>query len=401
MAGTQKNIIIGLDGATFELIKPWINNGELPIIKSLMEKGTYSTLKSVIPPISAPAWVSFMTGKNPGKHGVFSFIDDMGKLVSSNSFKDETLWEILSFNKIKVGVVNVPITYPPKEVNGFLISGFLSPPNSDFTYPKNLKNEMKGYKIDVDFARNWLFSDNRAPRKVDKEKLIDEQYMVTEKRASTVIDLIKKYDPMFLTIVFKGTDNLQHYFWDRNDILLEYYKKLDEIIKRIIENYDEKSNIFIISDHGFGPSAEKKFHINTWLRDLGLLKTKENLKDLLINKALQLAYRINQKIKLSSMIPEKSVKRAEKQFEQQIDYEKSKAFVVKGSLKGIYTDSNKTREFILEKLSKLKDAETGETIIEKAWKKEDVYFGPYLKDIPDIILLQNPKYAINPFLSKS
>ncbi len=381
-------------------MKQWLDNGELPNINYLMERGAWGNLESVIPPISAPAWVSFMTGKNPGRHGVFSFIDDKGKLVSSNSFRDETLWEALSLNNIRIGVVNVPITYPPKEVNGFLISGFLSPPNSDFTFPKNLKSELQEYKIDVDFARNWLFFDSKAPNKVNKEKLIEEQYLVTENRASNVINLIKKYDPTFLTVVFKGTDNLQHYFWDRKEILLEYYRKLDEIVKKIIEKYDDKANIFIVSDHGFGPSAENKFHINTWLREIGLLKTKDNLKDSLTRKALQSAYRINQKIKISNILPENSVKKAVKQFEQQIDYKKSKAYVVKGSLKGIYTDSDKTRNYIFKKLNKLKDPETGETVIEEAWKKEDVYSGPYLKTLPDIILLQNPKYSISHILSE-
>ena len=147
MKENRKVVVIGLDGATFDLIKPWVDDEKLPNIGNLMKKGVWGNLKSVIPTLSAPAWVSFMTGKNPGKHGIFDFVvysdssylseEEQPSIVSSHSFKDKTIWDILSPYGKRVGVMNVPITYPPREVNGFLISDFMTPPSAEvFTYPE-------------------------------------------------------------------------------------------------------------------------------------------------------------------------------------------------------------------------------------------------------------------------
>ncbi|RLE47527.1 MAG: hypothetical protein DRJ18_03130 [Candidatus Methanomethylicota archaeon] len=67
-------IVIGLDGATWKLIKPWAEEGKLQTLKRLMEEGAYGELKSTIPPITAAAWASLLTGKNPGKTGIYDFL---------------------------------------------------------------------------------------------------------------------------------------------------------------------------------------------------------------------------------------------------------------------------------------------------------------------------------------
>ena len=144
-----KVLIIGLDGGTFDLIKPWVNEGKLPNITRLMHSGAHSNLQSTIPPMTFPAWNAFMTGKNPGKHGVFDFMERKNgtyELEIKNALhrKSETIWKIASNYGKRCAVIGIPVTYPPEEINGIMISGFDAPVlDARIMYPKELFNELK------------------------------------------------------------------------------------------------------------------------------------------------------------------------------------------------------------------------------------------------------------------
>ena len=405
----KKTIVIGLDGATFDLIKPWLDTGKLPNLGYLVRKGIWGNLKSVTPTTSAPAWVSFATGKNPGKHGVFDFLtipdtqNGQSRLVSSLHFKDKTLWEILSLHNKKVGVVNVPMTYPPKAVNGFMISCFMTPPSAKiFTYPEELMKEITDYRIDTNYARQrfGLIPENRV-------HLLEEQYDITEKRASAVLKLMDKWETDFFIVVFKGTDNIQHYFWDRKVTLLKYYQKMDEIIGRILAKASENTNVFIISDHGFGPSATKKFFINAWLEQLGFLKRKKSLISCLFQKVYGILWQINRKTHIVKRIPKKNIVRVMSTLNQWVDWTKTRAysptiFGIIINLKG--RDHNgtvepgqeyeKTREEIIGKLINLTDPDTGGKIMAGVYRNDELYWGNNTGKAPDIICVPDPKYSI-------
>src|SRR5258708_11462961 len=142
--------VIGLDGATFDLIHPFIAQGFLPNLQSLISKGSYGELSSTIPPVTASAWTSFMTGKNPGKHGLFDFMQrrknsyDLAP-VSAFDRDGKAVWEIASELGKKCIVIGVPVTYPPTPLNGLMVTGMLTPRGAaDYTYPPELKNEIAG-----------------------------------------------------------------------------------------------------------------------------------------------------------------------------------------------------------------------------------------------------------------
>ncbi|MBI4838806.1 MAG: alkaline phosphatase family protein, partial [Nitrospirae bacterium] len=143
-----KVMVIGIDGATFDVINPLISRGKLPNLKQLIDNGASGQLKSTMPPLSPAAWSTFQTGKNPGKHGVFDFFrnspGEHGYLpVNSTFLKSKTLWEILSDYGKRVGVLNIMFNYPPREVNGFIVSGKETPSEeSEYTFPPSLKNEL-------------------------------------------------------------------------------------------------------------------------------------------------------------------------------------------------------------------------------------------------------------------
>jgi len=434
----NKVLIIGLDGATFDLIKPFIKKGELPTFECLMKKGSYGNLQSVIPPLTPPAWTSLITGKNPGKHNIFDFF----KLNSSNydkvvvtsyDRKAKPLWEILNKYNIRTGILNLPFTYPPEKINGFIVCGSdIVSLKSDFTYPKELKkellNKIKNYRIGI----NWNYIDNE-----DYENFIKDLNIVTEKLEETAFYLIKKYKPNFFMVVFDDLDRLQHFFWRHmdskhimhdkkisekyQDSILNYYKKLDLIIRKLLEFTTKDTIVLIVSDHGFGP-LYKEVYINYYLKNLNLLKlkkekklqksflnklgiTKENLIHLLklfnldwmIKKTpyklkIFLDYNINSSISSNSTI----------------DWSKTKAYFfsisgqsivinLKGrQINGIVNSGkeyNTIRNLIIKELKKLTDESNGKKIVKNVFKREEIYNGPHIKNSPDLIIQMEEGYT--------
>ena len=150
----MKTIVIGLDGATWNLIEPWAEQGKLPNFRRIMENGVWGKLKSVLPISTAPSWKCYATGKNPGKLGAYFWYDfdrdqKRIKMVNSTSFKSKEIWDYLGEAGYECGVINMPTSFPPRRINGFMIAGFNALDQLDYTYPKSLKGELiqkYGYK---------------------------------------------------------------------------------------------------------------------------------------------------------------------------------------------------------------------------------------------------------------
>jgi len=421
---SSKVLVIGLDGATFDLVGPWVAAGKLPSLGGLMADGVWGTLKSVVPSISAPAWVSFMTGKNPGKHGVLDFVtrstsgDGRPRLVSSLSFPDKTLWEVLGSHGRTVGVVNVPVTYPPKKVNGFLISCFMTPPSAKvFTYPEELARAIPDYRIDTRFALA-RHQDGRGYE--SKRELLREQYDITRKRASVVLRLLDAWPVDFFMVVFKGTDNMQHYFWDRRDILLDYYRTLDDIVGEIVARGGSAADVFIISDHGFGPRGSKEFYTNAWLEGLGLLRTRRSVGSRLRQSAQRLALNVNRKMELGRRLPAavSGVASLVVNHETKVVWGDTTAYgrdditsivAVNINLRGREPygvvepgrDYEAVRDTVVEKLRAVADPDSGARVMRDVFRREEIYSGRNLGSMPDVIGVPHPEYVVKNKMSFS
>jgi len=279
-------LVIGIDGGTFDLIQPWAEAGDLPNLARLMAEGVHGLLESTLPPVTSPAWPTFATGKNPGKHGVFDFIRPTGgqfELVNATSIRTPTLWQILSEAGRQVGVMNVPVTYPPAPVNGFVIAGMLSPASGTFTYPADLldryADQMKPYRIapHVQYKRG-----NEAEFAAD---LLD----LVERRGEYALRLMSDYPYDFLMFHFQATDIMQHAFWKfvdpthpRHDpqaaarfgpALKRIYQRIDGFIGQMLDHITDDTTIIVMSDHGFGP-LHYVVNLNLFLLDQGLLQLK-------------------------------------------------------------------------------------------------------------------------------
>ena len=202
--GSNRVVIIGLDGATYRVLDPMRAAGAMPNISRLRESGAWGHLRSTTPTNSAAAWVSFMTGKNPAKHGVFEFqvrSTPAGpkRVAGYHNIAGETLWDAVSREGKKVVGINVPIAYPATPVNGAMVSGIPIPSGSrSWTYPEGLADEIDretdGYVISLP----WRDVQGRA------DPFLARLSEMTHKRARATRYLMERYEPDLMTVVFVG-----------------------------------------------------------------------------------------------------------------------------------------------------------------------------------------------------
>lgn len=421
----RKVIIIGIDGGTFDIIHPMVTRGELPVLASLMEKGAWGELESTIPPDTAPAWVSMMTGVNPGKHGIFFFLDNLhnnarnGRPLGSADIKSPPLWSILSKEKKHVIFINVPFTYPPMEVNGIVISGMFVPNSAQVvSYPPdvytNLVNKLGEYKID-DWSPEVVGAD-RSKMFLHYDKIIEALSQVTEKRKQATLMLLEDNDWDFSMVVFTSIDRLQHLFWefmegnDTHDLSSKYskvicdgYRQIDNAIGEIIDKAGKDTTVIIASDHGFGP-FKKLFLANRWLEEIGLLKLKRNLVPRKIKMTSPTIDRIVTKIIPKISLPERIGKVhipipriVARDIGEMIDWKNTKAYSYQCGINinlrgrephGIVVPGKEFEElltFIQKQFSQLKDeSEPRVNIADWIKRKEDIYNGPSVAEAVDL-----------------
>jgi len=428
----NKVLVIGLDGATFDLIMPWIKEGKLPTISNMITNGVYGELTSTIPMFTPTAWSSFITGKNPGKHGVMGFFsrNKYNYTLSLNTFqrRGKTIWDILGEAGKRVIIINVPTTYPPNHVNGLIISGMLTPPNSkNFTYPLSLQKEIDdivgGYKI----YPSVNYDDK------NEDIFISDIYDVTIKQGKIAEYLIQKYPWDFFMVVLNGTDLLQHGLWKYidskhpdfykekekkyNDIFLEYYKLIDNIICRLSNKVGNNTLKIIVSDHGFGP-LYKFIHINQWLLRLKFMNVKTKPLSLLRFFLFRLGitpnnvYNLLIKIKLYTLRTRLGRNKGHKFMSKfffsfsDIDWNRTIAYSL-GSMGQIHlniknrephgiitrkTEYNYYKNKIIDNLNILRDPDSKNLVIDKIYLKEEIYDGKYYDELPDIIFLPKKGY---------
>jgi predicted AlkP superfamily phosphohydrolase/phosphomutase len=431
----KKVIVIGIDGATFDIIYPLLQNCKLPNIGKILVNGMSATLTSVMPPITAPAWVSFMTGVNPGKHGIFDFISGIhlngkeGSLLNSNDIRAKTIWEYLSEGQKKIISVGVPFTYPARKVNGVMVS--LSMGCDIDVFPGKLSEDIiKNTAYNKEFCKP-VDTFGEVPREEVLDEVLQRADYLTEKIKDISCYLLKKHEWNFFMAHFMSTDTIQHYFWHFIDskhpaydeklaykygnAIYETYRKVDNAIGHILEQAGEDCNVIIVSDHGFAP-IYKFFYVNKWLQDKGLLQTRNDGKNLYKYKiAFPSVYKILKKMGLKSIghimpgwlrsinIP--AVKRCAEPFHELIDWKNTKAYAspfgINVNLKGrepdgivSKTEYDEVRQTIKDELYKLRDSETGKGLIKEVLFSGEIYSGPYINGAADLFFTFKEPYYL-------
>lgn len=409
-----KVIIIGLDGATFDVLDPLIKEGHIPNIEYISNKGAKAKLKSVYPPITAPAWTSFATGKNPGKTGVFDFrnrVDESSfelKSINSHTFrKAEPYWDTISKKGYRVGVYNYPFLYPPYKINGYMTSGTGCGPEQEITFPKALQSKLKSaskgrYKIQIPYA----------------EKKYQKNLKLFMKDAFEILDCNKSHIEYFMmdefdvcTYVINVSDFAQHYMWDNildgpltdldNKYKCEFvkiWKKIDKLVGLIIKANPD-SYTFIVSDHGFGPN-KYTFYINSWLEYNGFVVKSKNVRMKTWFKFQKKVGKIIEIIgKYFPSISRRLWRHGEKRtkpFVEKFDMDKTKIFSLPQSNDSgkLWINHQTVSEEEIESLlkdvkHKLKNYFEKREMQIDFFNKEDIYKGDYLKYAPDIFFKVN------------
>lgn len=276
-----KVVILGLDGATLDLIRPWAGEGKLPNLAKFMEEGSWGSLQSTIHPSTPQAWSTFITGKNAGKHAIYDFTQREPdsyrfRLMNGGHRRAASLWRLLSDSGRRVGVVNVPFTFPPETVNGFMISGFDAPGvGRHFARPESIFAEIVAAVGRYEFK--GTFPVGRKKGWYRRERLAE----VIENRAEVARFLLRRHPVDFFMMLFNELDHVQHLFWKSMEQsengegagggLIEFaYRKIDEMIGRLLDDLGQDLNVIIISDHGAGP-LRKVVYLNEWLAQQGYL----------------------------------------------------------------------------------------------------------------------------------
>ena len=397
----MKMIVIGLDGASFELIEPWLRAGKLPNLKRLITSGVRGSSRSCLPPTTSPNWKCYSTGKNPGKLGIFWWenIDLINRriYIPANRAQTRELWDYLSESGMKAGVINMPLTYPPKQVNGFMIAGGPDAQDRHFTYPGELESRLKKefkYEVHPVIRSDWRRSSDEAISRV---------MALMEKRFLVAKTLAKEYELDFLHLTIFYINSLHHDRWD-DEVVERAWELIDRNIGMLMSEFKD-CNFIIMSDHGTN-EINQVFYINSWLEKQGYLKTSGSLwfPRLLYRLGLneQRLFAIAQKLHLSSILKRVVPKKLRnnipsaigtmelEQKEAKIIWEKSRAL---GSGQGplyLLADNAALRNELTDKLQKLTNPSTGLKVARHVYQREDIYQGDFLPEAPSIIIDQYP-----------
>lgn len=426
----KKLVIIGIDGATFDIIGPGIERGDFPVFKALMERGSWGELKSTVPPLSPVAWTSIATGVEPAKHGILDFVTKVPRTYAFDFTigamrKTPALWSILSQQGRKVGVMNMPCSFPPDEVDGYMIAGIDTPRNSkNAAWPDGLMDDLKknigSYMIDLADEIDPRGGDNRIAYDI----VLDELHRMIDNRLNAVLYLMGKYDCDFLFPVFIALDRAQHFFWHfmadnpndsqkLRDSIIGLYKHIDQAVGKILERISPDTTVILLSDHGFGPLKGTVF-LNTWLRERGYLMPLEGLASI---KSRIHASLPKYMTRIRRFIP-KAIRQAAKAAHAEkilmpppslmwIDWRRTKVFF-EGQTGSLYVnlkgrepfgvvEPGEEYEALLEILGKqlitLMDPKTGEPVVKEVRRGKEI-FGQELASIPDLLVVFNEGYEV-------
>lgn len=421
MKGRTRCVVIGLDGADPGLVTRWMAKGLLPNLARLARTGAFGTLRSTVPPITAPAWISLVTGEQPGSHGITGFsapARGSGRYtrdpVDSRAFDVPTLWESAGRHGVRSLVVNVPVTWPPRPMVGVLVTGMLTPPGAAFTWPAEYEAELR--LLQPDYRIDLAWQDYRFRG----HDLVRDQRAATRARVELCLKLLELKPWELGFFVFTGPDRLQHCLYrhvdriDQDDAVRadpltgavrEYFVSLDEGIGEIVEAAGPDANVLVVSDHGFGP-LEKIVLFNRWLVQEGLLapssrgaaplrRWKRALNSVGVRrstlaqagKALGLGRVADAGAeRLNPLVGGVEWRRTK------VRYAASNGFFVNLAGRDLFgsvepgEEYEAVRDDLIRRLEALRDPETGERMVPFVARREDVTRGRALEEVPDVLI---------------
>jgi len=428
-----RTLVFGLDGATFDVIDPLLARGRMPALAGLIGRGVRARLRSTCPPVSAPAWVTFLTGKQPGRHGVFNFqnLDPRRysgfseTLVNSSFFRGTTLLDYLgAVGGVRTLAYRVPMTYPAWDVpGGVVVSG---PPVPDrrraYARPTAVEAEL-GTVSPLTHDELNAAKRNRDVAAVDRCNRFE-------------LDLLERTTRRYLEagtdllVVFTGIpDGLHHNFWAFHDptsplhepdapaalktLITRWYEEIDAAIGRLVAGLDERTAVIVISDHGGGPAPTRHLNLNAFLRAAGHLEAAGAGRARMASGVRRLVDRARQQVPgrmwLKRNLPERVQRRLRglRNATAAIAWERTRAYAIPVyyPITGVWVnlrgrqpkgtvapgaEYEALRDTLARELGALRDPATGASLVSAVWRREDVYRGPHCEQAPDLLVQTVP-----------
>lgn len=411
-----RSIVIGIDGGTFEIIQPLIEKGRLPNISKLMSNGVHGVLRSAVPMLSPSIWTTIITGKNPGKHGIYDFIrkDTKNDKVAFNSSADRksmAIWSILSGYGKRVCIAELLMSYPPDQVNGFMVTSVVidSPAESDkstkssCTFPPKLEEEIR---VNIRACKKTKVVFKHEAGRI--ALLVKDCIEKVEYRVKLFKYLSQKENFDFRMFYFNETDVISHVAWkyleSEDEVLGEAIFKVYESIDKYIGELmlDDDSDIIIVSDHGFR-ELKRVVSLNNILESMGLLKYREY-------GIFGQFRRMVARSRLSRVIGKKKYLRRMEVDElvNGIDWNATKAYCFGTTSGTIYINLRGKEPHgivdlceydalcaeIIDGFKKIRDEKTGCKIVDNIYRKEEIFLGPYQDHAADLCVTFKDGYGV-------
>lgn len=405
---TKKTVLVGLDGATFTLLDPFMQQGVMPFLRSFVERGVRAELRSVVPPLTPPAWTTVLTGRSPGYHGIFDFFQADGpgstaiRLATSGDIQVDHVAELVNQGGLRASVVNFPVHFPPLAIDGVIIAGWMPWRQLRLgCHPPDLYDRLKRLP---DFNPRELAMDMaleaRATEGCDEDEYVEwvGLHIRREERWLEVLNYLMEDDPSeLLAVLLDGPDKVQHLCWRFLDPALwpaeptaeevrireasiDYYRQLDTILAALVEKAGPDATVVMVSDHGFGATTEV-FHINSWLEQAGYLAWSQDVvAELSEGDTLGMGH-------LS-------------RHSRWLDWDRTKAYVSTPTSNGIHivraeqhggrgvaaADYDSFRAELVDALLSYVDETDGQPVVTAVATREDAFAGPAGALAPDLTL---------------
>jgi predicted AlkP superfamily phosphohydrolase/phosphomutase len=398
--------VIGLDSATFDVVDPMLAAGELPNLGRLCDEGARGVLRSTTHPLTPHAWATIVTGVNAGRHGIWDFTerDESGyqlRLVNGSFRRAPAVWDRLRRSGRRSGIVNVPFTWPAPDVNGFAIAGFdAAAREQGLTSPEALRDELRGRFGSLELDNAFPLTDG----KLDLERV----RRAASQKVQIVTWLAERFDPELLFVVFMAADHIHHLCWTDWEAeglaspVAEVYRILDEAVGALVE-LAGGGNVMVVSDHGAGP-LHGVVNLNAWLASQGFLayETAGGVAGRkLLGEVLELRRYLPERLRYAAKqrLPGLRQKTLERADYTVLDWSRTRAFSygtfgnvvlnVRGrEQNGIVEPGDeyeRVRDAVAERLLDLQGP-GGERIVARVHRREDLFHGPELAKVPDLLV---------------
>jgi predicted AlkP superfamily phosphohydrolase/phosphomutase len=424
----RKVLVIGLDGVPFDVIRKWADAGRLPNIARLLDHGPAGDLESTMPPTSGPSWSSFATGKNPGKTGIYDFLyrrpgGYVFPPVNASMRSGRSLWKTLSEAGKRVVVVNIPLSYPVEEVDGVLVSGWMTPYFAkDYTWPPEVGAELESVVGDYRIYPAETFAERR---KKSFFRACDE---LLEMLTQANLHLMRTRDWDFFMTVYFDTDRVLHQLWhyldpnhpwradnseDLSEPVVRYFERLDADIGKLIDEAGPGARVIIMSDHGMG-TAERFVVLNNLLLETGDLalagdwRTRTKAAAFRAGFTLRNVHKIVDGLGLAKHAEYKNVYSFDAVLKKfflsfsNVDWSRTRAYSFGRHYGSVFVnlrgreplgcvepgaEYERVRDEIARSMLEYVDPRLGRPLVGQVLRREEVYSGDRFEEAPDLVLL--------------